>query len=376
MKRFKINIILLVLLTLTVFSCQNTEELIHRFEAKAQRIQQKMAPDLSLNVFSATLVHRPGQWVLRGETTVPEARQVLLALADSLIGAGSYVDSLLLLPHPALGDSTYAIVTVSVAHLRDRAAHAAQMVDQYIGGRVLRLLKNKGGWYLVQTDYGYIGWMRRESFVRTDAAGVQRWQNSDLVRVTALYPIVYSQPDVHSEPVSDAVLNMLLRQVERKGNWVKVAFPDGREGYLRCSEVVPLKEDRVKGDLRKAIIRTARSMMGVPYLWGGNSSKAHDCSGFVQTVFKANGISLPRDARQQARVGTEIHPDSLFSNVLPGDLLFFGSKDKIVHVGISLGGMEYIHQSGMVHINSFDPQSKKYSDFRRRTLQKVVRVIK
>ena len=49
-------------------------------------------------------------------------------------------------------------------------------------------------------------------------------------------------------------------------------------------------------------------MTGVPYLWGGNSSKANDCSGFTQTVFKTLGIQLPRDARQQALL-EKIIPD-------------------------------------------------------------------
>ncbi len=375
MNQQKIKAVFVLLLALTILSCQNSRQIIQRFEAQSKQVQQKFAPDLSLNVFSVELVREQGEWVLRGETSVLEARQALTALADSLLGPGNYRDSLLVLPHPALGDSTFAIVTVSVANLREEPRHAAQLVDQYILGRVLRLLKNRGGWYLVQTDYGYIGWMRRESFVRTNRAGVEAWEAAPRVRVTALFPLIYSRPDERAEPVSDAVLNALLRIEGESGGWFKVSLPDGRQGYLRRRDAVRLEDDVVRGDLRQAIVRSARGMMGIPYLWGGNSSKGNDCSGFTQTVFKANGLELPRDARQQAMIGKEIVPDDNFSNVLPGDLLFFGSKDKIVHVGISLGGTEYIHQSGRVHLNSFDPQSKIFSPYRRKTLQKIRRVI-
>ncbi len=375
MKHHKLAVPVILALILILFSCEGNQAILRQFETGSKQIQQKYAPDLSLNVFSAQLTRQDGQWVLKGETTVSEAKKALIALADSLIGVGRYRDSLLVLPHPDLGDSTYAIVTVSVAHLRDRPAHAAQMVDQYIGGRILRLLKNKGGWYLVQTDYGYIGWMRRESFVRSDKAGVEAWKRAPLVRVTSLCSFIRSQPNATSRPVSDVVLNMLVKQVGQRGKWLKVALPDGREGFLSRTGVVPVKAGQTKQNLRQAIVQTAYRMMGIPYLWGGNSSKANDCSGFVQTVFKANGIDLPRDARQQAQVGQQIIPDTTFSNVLPGDLLFFGTREKIVHVGISLGGTEYIHQSGMVHLNSFDPKSERFSPYRRKTLQKIVRVI-
>ena len=63
-------------------------------------------------------------------------------------------------------------------------------------------------------------------------------------------------------------------------------------------------------------------MTGVPYLWGGNSSKANDCSGFTQTIFKSQGMQLPRDARQQALLGEKITPNETWENILPGDLLF------------------------------------------------------
>ena len=98
-------------------------------------------------------------------------------------------------------------------------------------------------------------------------------------------------------------------------------------------------------------------MMGIPYLWGGNSSKGNDCSGFTQNIFEASGIQLPRDARQQALYGKEIIPDNIWSNIQPGDLLFFGKEDRVKHVGMSLGQYDFIHQGGMVTINSLAKNS-------------------
>jgi len=228
----------------------------------------------------------------------------------------------------------------------------------------------------VQTDYGYIGWMRRESFRRLDLPGVETWKQHANLRVTGLFALIYSKPNENSPPVCDVVLNSLLRQIRKGKTWTKVATPDGRVGYIRSKYVTANTYQTLSArELRSKIIDTARQMMGIPYLWGGNTSTGNDCSGFTQTVFEANGIKLLRDANQQANEGKEIIPDETFSNVLPGDLLFFGSKDKIVHVGISLGGAEFIHQSGDVHINSLDPKAENYSPGRRKSLQKIVRVI-
>ena len=86
-----------------------------------------------------------------------------------------------------------------------------------------------------------------------------------------------------------------------------------------------------------------------------------DCSGFVQTVFRLNGIELLRDASDQFSSGKFIGKN--LRGVRPGDLLFFSSNgDKISHVAIYIGrNREFIHSSGFVKINSFDPHRKNFS---------------
>jgi cell wall-associated NlpC family hydrolase len=73
-----------------------------------------------------------------------------------------------------------------------------------------------------------------------------------------------------------------------------------------------------------------------------------DCSGFTQVIFKQLGIDLPRDAWQQADAGKEA---GSFADVQCGDLVFFGNKERITHVGILLGDGTMIHASGRVKID-------------------------
>lgn len=374
--RISLKYTLVLALLLFVVSCGDRAERVEQFERRVEKIRHQYAPDPSVSILKVNLEQAGKKWAVAGETTVPAAKSRLMAAADSIFGAGQVQDKLMLLPDPQLGDSTYGIISVPVAHLREEPRHAAQLLDQAVMGRTVRLLKRTGGWYLVQTRYGYLGWMRRESFHRSDRVGIARWEKEPKVEVRRVFAFVYSRPDENSEPVCDGVMNMLLKREKTTGQWYRVSTPDGRRGFIRRRSVTPRIDARPPaGELRRSILKFARMMMGIPYLWGGNSSLMNDCSGFTQTVFKANGIQLPRDARQQAMLGQEIVPDSAFSNLLPGDLLFFGSGEKVTHVGISLGGDEYIHQSGEVHINSFNPKAPNYSPYRRKSLMKVTRII-
>lgn len=90
-------------------------------------------------------------------------------------------------------------------------------------------------------------------------------------------------------------------------------------------------------------ISTALTWMGTPYVYGGESRSGVDCSSFVQHVFSANGISLPRTAAQQAKVGTSIAT----SDLQTGDRLYFSSsRTYIDHTGIYIGDGKFIHASG------------------------------
>ncbi|MHC9538965.1 MAG: C40 family peptidase [Vulcanimicrobiota bacterium] len=87
---------------------------------------------------------------------------------------------------------------------------------------------------------------------------------------------------------------------------------------------------------QQGIIDEAKTWLGTPYVYGGTSRSGVDCSGFVQNVFKAKGINLPRVTTDQVKQGKEVSRNQL----QPGDLVFFHNNG---HVGIYIGNGQYIH---------------------------------
>lgn len=121
------------------------------------------------------------------------------------------------------------------------------------------------------------------------------------------------------------------------GDWEAVTLADGRRGWaprqgLLVPSVSPLPAEQV--------VELAQRFLGTPYRWGGVSPNGVDCSGFVQEVFRLAGYALPRLADEQFQQTVPVESPQ------PGDLLFFTTYlPGPSHVGISLGGQEFVHAS-------------------------------
>jgi cell wall-associated NlpC family hydrolase len=169
---------------------------------------------------------------------------------------------------------------------------------------------------------------------------------------------------------------------DRKKGYQKVILPDGKRGWLDRYSLRPL--DGIVRDLAKMeavdLEQTGLGMMGVPYLWGGTSAKAVDCSGFTKTILWMNGCVFPRDASQQVSVGKKVPINDSLEHLLPGDLIYFGrlredGSQKITHVALHLGNRHILHASGKVKMESLNPADSLFSEYRFNTMLTARRIL-
>ena len=146
--------------------------------------------------------------------------------------------------------------------------------------------------------------------------------------------------------VTNVTWRALRKAKEKKGRVLPAIKPN--------STVKPTKPvaNSVAGDAN-AIVSTARQFMGVPYLFGGTTPKGFDCSGLVQYVYQMNGITIPRLADEQFKIGKSVSRNQLTA----GDLVFFNTDSKgISHCGIYIGDGKFLHASSSrgVRVDSLD----------------------
>ena len=364
--------IILSFLTLFILNnCASSTFNKLEFDERIKQISKKYILDKSLEVNEVEVDLKNKVPTFTGMTTNVDLYNKIKAYSDSL----SFGNDVILLPDPSLGDSTHGIINVSVTPIRDRSSHTAQMVDQAIMGNWVKILIENDDWYLIQTHYKYVGWITKSAVHKCTNNFLSDWNEKARYRIKKLNSIIYSKPHMSSIPISDGVLNNRLNVTKDLVDWSEVILPDGRVGFIQKQDIELMTQNKDLSDQTSIVISIALSMKGVPYLWGGNSSKGNDCSGFTQTAFMSSGIQLPRDARQQAKVGKPIIDDQLKE----GDLLFFGTGDRITHVGISMGGDKFIHQGskleGKVDIHSLNPDSPLYNSYRKETFLFAKRVI-
>ena len=261
----------------------------------------------------------------------------------------------------------YGVVNISVCNLRKTADFDAEMVSQALLGTPVHILEiaSKNGWPQIQSPDSYTGWVHKDAITLMSREAYSAWNAAPKVVVTALTGIVYDRPSKKGAAVSDVVAGDRLRLEGRRGGFWKVGFPDGRTGYLSRKDAKELSAWRSSLDnSADAILSTARSMLGFPYIWAGMSPKGFDCSGFVRTVLFMHDIIAPRDSGPQSRVGERIGP---WQQLRKGDLVFFGRWDgenpRVSHVGFYLGNGQFIHSLGLVKIGSLDPQAGDYDAY-------------
>lgn len=232
-----------------------------------------------------------------------------------------------------------AIIHGTHAPLRKEKSGASEMISQLVFGETIEIIKQEDTWIFVRNIFDqYTGWM--------DA------------RLCSTLPDAYTPDELLTGKFVDAILLPIFRNdiygykvqlLGRGAFFPDVLCTEPYEAYYQFGKVtIEVNRDAIlepMGFTGERIMNTVSDFLNVPYLWGGRTMQGIDCSGLVQTVYRINGLALPRDAYQQAETGKPV----AFKDAQPGDLAFFSNSDgKITHTGIFAGEGEIIHASGFV----------------------------
>ena len=273
-----------------------------------------------------------------------------------------------------------AVVQTSTCYMRLHPDYESALETQELMGTVVEIVGEQGYWREIVSPQPYKAWTTEKTLMEMTPEELKAYEEAPKYIYTAHYGHVYTTPTNNNpSAICDLVGGDILRAVEKKkgsaspsgkpGKWVEVMLPSGRTGWVLKKDVRPLGErtdirmgDSAEGlvsiEKMEDVIRQAYSLLGVPYLWGGMSSKGVDCSGLVRICFLMNDILLPRNATQQIKCGKEVN----IKDIQRGDLIFFGNTETgaITHVGIYLGNGEFIHASHLVRVNSLIPGAENY----------------
>ncbi|MFA5816959.1 MAG: C40 family peptidase [Bacteroidales bacterium] len=381
-KRISNPWILLIILGIVV-SCKPARNDLELSKFLIDSIQSQVIPDSRVEVFSIKASYSDNGILLKGKTTNSEALAKLEAQLK--LQQVDYIDSIIRLPDPALGEKTWGLVTLSVANLRYTQAHSAEMATQALMGTPVKVLQEENGWFLVQTPDQYIAWTESAGIVQLTQSEMERWKSSERLIYLADNGLIVNAPDKSALPVSDVVMGGILvieNNGKGRGSYVPVELPDGRKGFISSADCRNFKEwsEQVLPD-STALVNSAFNLLGRPYLWGGTSIKAFDCSGFTKSIYLTGGRILSRDASQQVKQGSEVPRKAIWKELKSGDLLFFGRKaseelpEKVAHVGMYIGGSEFIHCSGLVRVNSLDSTRTNFKPYYHTNLLHVKRII-
>ena len=380
MKKNKLCILFLFTTIATSTMAQEATLSKSNLEQVIQTIGDKYAPDKRVAVFSISAFESEKEASLKGETSSELAYEELLTETRKIYSL--IKDSIRVLPDDVIGDRNWGVIYNSVADVRSKPAYSSEMVTQILLGMPVRILDKSGSWLRIQTPEGYIGWMSG-SVHRLTHTDLKEYMAQPKIIITSQYSQSYSKADNQSQSVSDIVVGDMLCVNGEEENFYKVTYPDGRKAFVEKLNAQKV-ENWLNGiDLTgESIVVKALQLMGVPYVWGGTSSKGLDCSGFTKTVYWLHGIIIARDASQQVKNGVEIDNQGNFSDAQKGDLVFFGEKvsdenpkERVVHVGIYIGNQQFIHASDYIHINSFDPNSNIYDKFNTNRYLRTMRYI-
>lgn len=241
--------------------------------------------------------------------------------------------------------------------LRSGPAHRSEMLSQVLFGEKYKIVEQSGKWVKIELLLdNYQGWI--------DLDHLQHSESGDTLQGKVLTKALLCYKKDNSKLVLEPGCEIY------QADFKNMTFTAGTSIFSTSSDF-----DESFITTTDTLTDTALRFINSPYIWGGRIPSGIDCSGLTQLAYKIHGINIPRDSRQQSKVGETVN---FITEAKPGDLVFFDNEQGIItHVGMIFSAGLVIHASGRVRIDSIDhqgiykPEIKGYSHHLR-TIKRVV----
>ena len=238
-------------------------------------------------------------------------------------------------------------------NIRSAPSTSGSKCGKLYAGQEVEILESLDGWYrisqgYVSADYITVAQTPAADPAPAEPAPAETPAAAPAAESTALYGRVTtgslnvrSGPSTSHAKVGKVYAGKVLEILETANGWYRI-----EEGYVIADYVRLVDESELSASGTAAeVVSLAMSYLGYPYVYGGSSPKGFDCSGFTSYIYKQYGYSLNRTCSGQLDNGTPV----AMSELQPGDLVIFkkyaNSAGRASHVGIYIGGGEFIHAS-------------------------------
>ena len=215
--------------------------------------------------------------------------------------------------------------TASDLNMRKKATTSSGVIKKFQPGDSMKILGTSGNWYKVESGKknGYV----YKSYVSTTRKGYSKADDLNFRK----------KASTSSSVIGEFQKGDSMTVLAKSGDWYKVKS-EKKTGYVHGKYVTFTKPSSGKKVTGQDVVNYAKKFLGNPYVYGGTSlTKGADCSGFVQSIYKHFGYSLPRTSTEQRSAGKKV---ASLSKAKAGDLICYDG-----HIAIYMGNNKIIHAS-------------------------------